>query len=103
MLMLELSQQNITVLFGELVTENCGIATSAKIRLPFFSIWYNYSPKKHFRPLCLKELELLPVIVDFFERSKNAYIFEKRILFQKRMPVGADILVRLEPVHHPTN
>ncbi|EIA07697.1 DNA helicase RecQ [Flavobacterium frigoris] len=76
--------------FGELVTENCGNCDICKNPPAFFDGTI-IAQKALSAIMRLKELEPLPVIVDFLRGSKNAYIFEKEYQNLKTYAVGADI------------
>lgn len=76
--------------FGELVTENCGNCDICKNPPAFFDGTI-IAQKALSAIMRLKELEPLPVIVDFLRGSKNAYIFEKEYQNLKTYSVGADI------------
>ncbi len=76
--------------FGELVTENCGNCDICKNPPDFFDGTI-IAQKALSAIMRLKELESLPVIVDFLRGSKNAYIFEKEYQNLKTYGIGHDI------------
>ncbi|MGA9637392.1 DNA helicase RecQ, partial [Flavobacterium sp.] len=76
--------------FGEIVTENCGNCDICKNPPAFFDGTI-LAQKALSAIIRLKELEALPVIVDFLRGSKNAYIFEKEYQNLKTYAVGSDV------------
>lgn len=76
--------------FGELSTENCGNCDICKDPPAFFD--GTIVAQKALSAISrLKEVEPLPVIVDFLRGSKNAYIYEKGYQNLKTYGVGQDL------------
>ncbi|RTZ03400.1 DNA helicase RecQ [Flavobacterium sp. RSP49] len=76
--------------FGELVTENCGNCDICK-NPPLFFDGTVIAQKALSAIIRLKEIEPLPVIIDFLRGSKNAYIYEKGYQNLKTYSVGANL------------
>ena len=76
--------------FGEIVTENCGNCDICNNPPAFFDGTI-IAQKALSAIIRLKELEPLPIIIDFLRGSKNAYIYEQGYQNLKTYNIGNDI------------